>query len=207
MRRGMWLAAAALVAAAVLVPTAAQADPTFYAAPIFGINTAPGKALYVADAGKGIVNADTGALVASLPGVNDVAPIGRGSMWAVTTVDNPDERAKGAVHRIENGSATQIADTLAFEDAVDPAGDGTDEGSNPFDLARLTGGQMLVADAAGNDLLVVHQDRGSIGSRRSRRGPMWRARRGSVWERSRSPSSRSRPRLRSDRTAPTTSES
>jgi hypothetical protein len=33
----------------------------------------------------------------------------------------------------------------------DPAGDGTDEGSNPFDLARKT----LIADAAGNDLLVA----------------------------------------------------
>jgi hypothetical protein len=32
---------------------------------------------------------------------------------------------------------------------------GTDEGSNPFDLARLNGHATLVADAAGNSLLSV----------------------------------------------------
>src|SRR3954469_17154882 len=79
-RRGVWAAAVAGVAAAVLLPTAAQANPTFYASPMFGIDVAPGGQLLVADAGRGVVDADTGALVASLPGVTDVAPIGRGDM-------------------------------------------------------------------------------------------------------------------------------
>lgn len=151
------ITALAAVAALVLVPTAAQADTAFYASPLFGIATAPSDTLYVADAGQGIVDADTGRLVAALPGVNDVAPIGRSSMWAVTTVDQTTD---AAVHRIEDGRVRTIASTLAFENAVDPAGDGTEEGSNPFDLARLTGGQMLVADAAGNSLLIVHQEKG-----------------------------------------------
>src|SRR5207247_2181079 len=38
-----------------------------------------------------------------------------------------------------------------------PAGDGTDEGSNPFDLARMAGGKTLIADAAGNDLLIADE--------------------------------------------------
>jgi hypothetical protein len=157
-----WRLAAAVVAAIafVMLPAAAQANPQFYRTPLFGLATAPGNSLYVADAGQGIVDADTGRLVAALPGVNDVAPIGRSSMWAVTTNETDEMRASGAVYRIEGTTARQIANTLAFEDTVDPADDGTDEGSNPFDLARLTGGQMLVADAAGNSLLVVQQEKG-----------------------------------------------
>jgi hypothetical protein len=146
------LAVVVAAAAFVLIPATAQADPEFYESPLFGLATAPGNALYVADAGQGIVDADSGRLVAPLPGVNDVAPIGRSSMWAVATTESDS-----AVYRIGDGQATKIASTLAFENAVDPAGDGTEEGSNPFDLARLTGGQMLVADAAGNSLLIVHQ--------------------------------------------------
>jgi hypothetical protein len=149
--------ARAVVAAAafVVLPTAAQADPQFYETPLFGLATAPGNALYVADAGQGVVDADTGRLVAALAGVNDVAPMGRSSMWAVTTTDTD-----AAVHRIEGRGTRKIASTLEFENTVDPAGDGTEEGSNPFDLARLTGGQVLVADAAGNSLLHVHQEKG-----------------------------------------------
>ena len=62
-RRGLLAAAVGLVAAALLVPTAAQADPSFYATPLFGITVAPGDTLLVADAGQGIVNGDTGALL------------------------------------------------------------------------------------------------------------------------------------------------
>ena len=139
----------------LLVPTAAQADPSFYASPLFGIATTPNGGLFVADAGQGIVDADIGALVAALPGVNDVAPIGQGEFLAVATAES------SAVWRVSRGRAQMVADTGAFEAQVDPAGDGTDEGSNPFDLARLNGHRTLVADAAGNSLLVVDQ-KGSI---------------------------------------------
>jgi hypothetical protein len=154
MRQGFWLAAAALAALAVLVPTAAQADPSFYSPTepgLFGIATAPGGRLYVADAGTGIVNADNGAVVAPLRGINDVAPIGAGEMLAAATAE------KAAVYRVSRGRVSLFADTGAFEAGVDPAGDGTDEGSNPFDLARLGGHKTLVADAAGNSLLYVNQ--------------------------------------------------
>jgi len=139
----------------LLVPTAAQADPSFYASPLFGIATTPNGGLFVADAGQGIVDADSGALVAALPGVNDVAPIGQGEFLAVATAES------SGVWRVSRGRAQMVADTGAFEAQVDPAGDGTDEGSNPFDLARLNGHRTLVADAAGNSLLVVDQ-KGSL---------------------------------------------
>ena len=136
----------------VLVPTAAQADPSFYETPIFGIANAPGGALYVADAGQGIVDADTGGLVAPIAGTNDVAPIGRGEMLAV----GANEEGTGLVY-ISRGRVALVADTAEFETSVDPAGDGDDEGSNPFDLARLNGHRALIADAAGNSLLVADQ--------------------------------------------------
>lgn len=140
--------------ALLLVPTAAQADPAFYASPLFGISTTPNGGLYVADAGQGIVDADSGALIASLPGINDVVPIGQAEMLAVTTVD---QFTDAGVNRVTRDRVQPIADTVAFEEEIDPAGDGADEGSNPFDLARLPGHSALIADAAGNDLLVVDE--------------------------------------------------
>ena len=151
----MWLGAAVLVAAAVLLPTAAQADPSFYGTPMFGIDLAPGGQLLVADAGQGVVDADTGALVAPLPGVTDVAPIGRGDMLALTSTFAPG--AHGALYRVSKGSTRKLADLQDYELQNDPAGDGTDEGSDPYDLARMNGGKTLIADAAGNDLLVADE--------------------------------------------------
>jgi hypothetical protein len=153
-RRG--LAVLAAVAALVLVPTAAQADTQFYAGPIFGIANGPGGSLFVADAGKGIVDADTGTTSAFFTGMSDVAPIGKGEALAVGFHETAGGPQIG-VFRISKGRGAFVADTQAFEEANDPAGDGTDEGSNPFDLARMNGGKALVADAAGNSLLVVDE--------------------------------------------------
>jgi hypothetical protein len=158
-RRGAWATAFASVVAAVLLPTAAQADTTFYAGPMFGIDTAPGGQLLVADAGSGVVDADTGTLVASLPGVTDLAPIGRGDLLALTSTFAPGTH--GALYRVSRGSTRKLADLQQYELQNDPAGDGTAEGSDPFDLARLEGGKTLIADAAGNDLLVA-DDTGKI---------------------------------------------
>ncbi len=140
----------AVATLAIMLVPAAQADPSFYATPIFGIANAPGGALYVADAGQGVVDADSGALVAPIFGLNDVAPIGRGEMLGVGSNDE----GTGLVH-VSRGRTDFVADTAGFEATVDPAGDGTDEGSNPFDLARLSGHKTLVADAAGNSLLYI----------------------------------------------------
>jgi len=145
------LVVAGLAGVLALVPGAAQADPGFYAAPMFGIDPAPGGGLYVADAGQGVVDADTGELVAPLPGVTDVAPIGRGDMFALTSSFAPG--VHGALYRVSHGSVRKLVDLQDYEAQNDPAGDGTVEGSDPFDLARLDGGSTLIADAAGNDLL------------------------------------------------------
>lgn len=154
-RHAAWAATVAIVAMGAILPAAAQAHPSFYAGPMFGIDTAPGGQLLVADAGKGVVDADSGALEISLPGVTDIAPIGRGDMLALTSTFAPGTH--GALYRVSKGSTRKLADLQQYELQHDPAGDGTVEGSDPFDLARISGGKTLIADAAGNDLLYADE--------------------------------------------------
>jgi hypothetical protein len=157
-RRGRFrlLAVSALLVGLLVIPEAAQAaDVTGYefATPLFGLDTAPNGDLLVADAGAGIVGLKDGKgkLIVELPGVTDMSPIGRGSMWAVTGGGEGDLAFK--VFLARRGRARPIADLLAFEEEFNPDG-GVIE-SNPFDVATLSGRNALVADAAGNDLLIV----------------------------------------------------
>ncbi len=144
-------------------PTTASASPGVpayeFASPLFGLATAPDGSLLVADYGAGIVElrGGAGSLVAELPGVTDIAPIGRGDMFAVTGAGPFDTSWK--LFRVSRGQTQQIADLLAFEIAVNPDGGAID--SNPFDVAALSGGRALVADAGGNVLLIV-DGRGNV---------------------------------------------
>jgi hypothetical protein len=127
--------------------------------PVFGLATAPDGSLLVADAGAGIVELrkGVGSLVAALPGVTDVSPIGRGDMFAIR--GGGPGLTTGALFRVSRGSTRMIADLYTFEAAVNPHPTAVD--SNPFDVEALTGGQALVADAGGNTLLIVDQ-RGTV---------------------------------------------
>jgi hypothetical protein len=145
--------------AMVFAPTIANAvdPPSFdFTTPLFGLAAAPDGSLLVADAGAGVIELRKGAggVVAELPNVTDVAPIGRGSMWALTTL--PD----GWLYRVSrSGKPRKVADIGGFEASVNP--DGGIIESNPFDLARLGGGRALVADAAANALLIANR-RGGV---------------------------------------------
>ena len=153
MRRMPRFAVAVAAVAFVLVPTAAQADPSFYESPIFGATTA-GSTLLVADAGQGIVNGDTGALVAALPGATDVAARSGGGLWAITGAgESPEEDTGQAIWTISGGTPTQVANLFTYESFFNPHPTTVD--SNPFDVADAGGGKALVADAGGNDLLLV----------------------------------------------------
>jgi hypothetical protein len=155
------LAALALVlTAAALAPATGGAQPppwttvaSDFESPLFGLAKGPGHRLLVADAGAGptkVRRDGSTRLLAALPGVTDVAPLRRGAVLALTS----------ALYRVSrNGTVTQIADLAAFEAAVDPAGDGVE--SNPFDLAKLNSRKTLVADTAGNSILIVDR-RGRI---------------------------------------------
>jgi hypothetical protein len=148
------------VVAVVLAVAAARLAAVVYPfpGPVFGLALAPDGSLLVADAGEGIFEIRKGewASVALLPGVTDVAPIGRGVMYAVTSEGFGGE---GKLYRVSRGSTREIADIAAFEASVNP--DGGIIESNPFDVAVLTGGRALVADAAGNALLIV-DPRGAV---------------------------------------------
>ncbi len=154
------LTVALVVVSLFLLSTVAMADgvPSYnYATPVFGLAVAPDGSLLVADAGSGIVELrkGKGSLVTELPGVADIAPIGRGSMFAITGLGAPDPQK---LFRVSRGHTAEVADLFAFEQAVNPdGGDPAEEGidSNPFDVEALGGGRALVADAGGNDLLIV----------------------------------------------------
>lgn len=129
-----------------------------FASPLFGLAAAPNGDLLVADAGAGIANRFGGTEI-SLPGVADVAPTGRGSMWAVTGGTDPTEDTGQGLYHASQGTTRLIANLFAFEAANDPddpdgPGPQSNVDSNPFDVASL-GAHALVADAGGNDLLRV----------------------------------------------------
>jgi hypothetical protein len=138
---------------ALATPGHAADPPSFdFATPVFGLAAAPEGRLLVADAGAGVVELRrrVGRLLVELPGATDVAPIGESSFWALTTL--PDGKLyKGSRH----GDLRAIADIGAFESAVNP--DQGEVDSNPFDLARLGGRRVLVADAAANALLIANR--------------------------------------------------
>jgi len=155
-----------LVGLLLLVATA-KTDAVIYpfTTPVFGLAVAPDASLLAADAGAGVFEIRNGQFsqVAQLPGVTDMAPIGRGDMFAITSRGFGGE---GKLYRVSRGSTREIADLFEFEIRVNPDGNlpappPAPPPSNPFDVEVLTGGSALVADAAGNSLLIVDQ-RGNV---------------------------------------------
>jgi len=153
------------VASLWMAQGASAADPITdydFATPTFGLASAPDGSLLVADGGAGIVELRkaTGSLIAELPGVADMSPVGRSSMFAITSIGDPQtelpESAWG-VYLVTGDQVTRVADLLDFEKANNPDGNLAPDGidSNPFDIEALTGSLALVADAGGNDLLAV----------------------------------------------------
>lgn len=142
-------------------PPAVDGD---FAAPLFGLATAPNGDILVADAGAGIAN-QWGGLEIELPRVAAVDPIGRGSMWAVTGGSDTEEDSGQGLYHVSQGQTRLIANLFAFEaanDPDDPDGPGPDANvdSNPYDVAGA-GSYALVVDAGGNDLLRVDR-RGNV---------------------------------------------
>ena len=160
-RRAAALAAVAVAACAVGVTSASGSErpgwttvATGFRSPLFGLTAAPGGRLLVADAGAGPTEVRRGVrrLVAPLPGVTDVIAAGDGDLLA-TTGGGPPPGAQSLYRISHDGRVARVANLLAFEQTVNPDGDEID--SNPFDLERRRGGKALVADAAGNSILVV----------------------------------------------------
>ena len=91
--------------------------PTYdLATPIFGLAVAPDGSLLVADAGAGVVELrhGEGNLIAELPRVSDIAPIGRGDMFAITGAGAEEAETPVNLYRISRGKVREIADLGAF---------------------------------------------------------------------------------------------
>lgn len=123
--------------------------------PIFGLEAAPDGSLLVANSDAGIIELRKGQsnVVSELFGVADIAPIGRGSMFAVTGLADPDNDLAQKLYHVSRGKAKAMADLGQFEADVNP--DGGEIDSNPYGVAVLNGGKALVADAGGNSLLIA----------------------------------------------------
>ncbi len=157
---------AMLVAGLVAAPAGAVDDPPPFdcASPLFDLEPSADGDLLVADAGQGIVvvGEETAELIVELPGVSGVVPSGDGDLIAITAeADDPPQEGTSSVFRISGENIELIADLWAFEeeenpDKIDPFIDDNVE-SNPWGLARIEDA-TLVADAAGNDLLIVDDD-------------------------------------------------
>lgn len=143
----------ALVGALLATAPSAGAAPGEYASPIFGVSSGKG-GLLIADAGQGIVRmlGDDADLWAPLPGVTDVDPSDGRKVWAVTSGDDANKQ----VWKVTRRHRTPVADLFAFEEANNPHPAEVD--SNPFDIEDLGDARAVVADAGGNDLILVRRD-------------------------------------------------
>ncbi len=160
-RRKRVACAAALLALLALTPVAAhnfKVSDYPFATPVFGLATGFDNSLLVADAGAGIVRLKRGGgdLIAALPGVSDMAPTLFG-MWAITQGTGPggvpQTPTSSRLYWVSHfGHVTEIANLADFETTVNP--DAPEINPNPFDVAAY-GKYALVADAGGNDLLIV----------------------------------------------------
>ncbi len=112
-------------------------------------------------------NAGTSTLLGSVPGTYiapAIAMSGRGQTF-VLTAGGPPGSGSNTLYRWNPGTrAPEVVADIAAYQATDPdpfnLADPPEE-SNPFGVAVLPDGSVLVADAAANDLLRVHPD-GSI---------------------------------------------
>lgn len=163
----------------VATPSAFQAPPGGYdfAAAVFDIAAAPNGGILVAEnttvreiGRRGIRDVGTVPLVPGAP-LNGLAAVGQRSIFA--TSGGLDLAVGAGVWHVTGGGARQVADIHAFETQRDPdalegprwkdqrceedPSQGFTAGpqSNPYHLAMLTGSKALVADAAGNTLLMA----------------------------------------------------
>lgn len=174
--------AACLTFTLLAAPTSVSASEALFETPVFDIDAAPDGTILVAD-GSGTIHSIRGGAaeaVASVPvpatdpptTLNGIAAIGAGNVFATTGGGDLAEGAK--LWRVSPGSARMVADIEAFEIARDPdatigpawkdprceavAPYNAGPQSNPYHVAALSGGEALVADAAGNALLSARTD-------------------------------------------------
>ena len=168
----------ALAGAMLLAPTSAGAGDHVidgFEPPVSDIDVAPdGSTVAVGGeivqrSSRGVVTTVTGVDVTQtspeVTTLNGVSAIGRGNQFV--TSGGGDQAEGAALWRVTPGKARLVGDIEAFEVAHDP--DATDwkdvaceqnppsftagPQSNPYHVTAVSGGKVLVADAAGNSVL------------------------------------------------------
>lgn len=152
-------AALASGAALAVVP---GVDGVELSSPVFGLTTNPDGSLLAAETLAGVTEIRKGSasLIASLGGVSGVASVGGGNLFAVTgaAMLAPQFASNSKkLFRVSRGNVRLIADLGAYEAAVNPdqSWNPLAPDSNPFNVEHLNGGNVLVADAAANAVLMV----------------------------------------------------
>jgi hypothetical protein len=175
-RFALALAAAFAVAlAASVAPAAARPDPDGVVVEGLsdprGIAAAGGRTLLVADSGSGKIlrveprrrGSPSVSTFAELPFDPEAGPFpvevvyrGPNHVWATLSGD-PAAGGATVVRLDRKGRVTESFDIAAYQQTDPDLDDQEDfpEESNPFGLAKLSGGGVLVADSAGNDVLKI----------------------------------------------------
>lgn len=175
------IAAAIAVTLAIVAAPAAAGPSSVVVGGMFnprGIDVGPSGRLLVAESGAGAITEvrlkhrrpPAVSRFASLPAVPDpslgpidVARAGHGTAYVVMSGQTTPTPFGRLLRVKRNGSVSLVADIGAYQRGdIDPDDiEGNPAESNPNGLALLRGGHVLVADAAGNDLLLVDR-RGRI---------------------------------------------
>lgn len=131
-----------------------------------GLDIGPGGRLTYAEANGVISRTDlitgTTAVLGRVPSDGFAPAVAQslGRTYALTGAGDP-ARGAGKLYRVsQTGGARPVADILAYQAVdTDPFDlEGLPEDSNPYGVEALFDGSVLIADAAGNDLLRVHPD-------------------------------------------------
>ncbi|MBK6489811.1 MAG: ScyD/ScyE family protein [Gemmatimonadetes bacterium] len=148
---------------------AAETDPSLartfdaatLAAPVFDLAATSNGTLLAAELFVGVTELRGGQSrpVGALAGVTGIAPLAGSDFLALTgeAFDPSQAATERKLFRVSRGNIRQIADLGAFENAVNPdqSWNPLPPESNPFNIARLGGPNVLVADAAANDIVIV----------------------------------------------------
>ena len=140
-----------------------------------GIAAAGGRALLVAESGSGKitrieprrggkVSTSTFATLPANPdeGLGPVEVLYQGPNHVWVTLAGAPEAGGSKVLRLDRKGRVALSVDIAAYQVTDPDEDDQDdfpEESNPFGLALLPGGGVLLADSAGNDVLKIDQKR------------------------------------------------
>lgn len=106
-------------------------------------------------------NAGTARLLGSVPGTFIAPAVATsGGQTYVLTAGGPPGSGAATLYKVSNGNVRALADIQTYQltdlDPYDLAQPPFPEESNPFGVAGLRDGSVLVSDAAGNDLLRVY---------------------------------------------------